>query len=615
MAFFCNFCSFSTENKTTVSLINEDSKVELGEDEVCNSNNKKPLKNKNSNIKVKQYHKNALNKSSPEKDNNGNSIFDIKMPYICLFCGGESCRYENPSKDIKSDIEGLIANLYFDCVYASQRPCTKLINNNNLIKIFKEKKIKLIVNCQINGEHPYCGPNKGLEKDCGFSYSPSVFISEGIEVLCKGFQDLKNPYTFNFILDVVKRMAFIIKYKKGRVLVHCHAGNGRTGIVNVCFFMFYFNLSYHDALKEVRSLRKKGVEKPEQELYCQKFEQYIKSLKDMFPSRRKKIGDFISNQKIIDYNYDKNKYIFPSIVISYYFKNNKRCMKNKNEIYKKIIDINYIPKIIFDSCEKIVEQVIINKISLIDLYNILNGKNEITEIEQNQINQIKAELKKYDWKTFENIKDLNVISEILFMWLNNQVIYCISPKKIENIIIEFINLYLTEKENIISEGNREENLEKDMGNNIKKLFDKYVNNIRHEEEIKIMIKTIKIHLTKVEYEIIKYLSLFLQIIYPTNKNNEESTDNNNEKDLISEYKRLFYKLSLFLLGYNLDKFNSNPDFINPTIEIIHAKMLIFIFELFIFFYNNDITSTYPNDEDIFFIFKNKVHFQSIKNYL
>ena len=615
MAFFCNFCSFTPENKTTVSLINEDSKVELGEDEINNLNNKKSLNNHNSNIKVKQYHKNELNKLSPEKDNNGNSIFDIKMPYICLFCGGESCKYENPSKDIKSDIDGLIANLYFDCVYASQRPCTKLIQKNNLIEIFKEKKIKLIVNCQINGEHPYCGPNNGLEKDCGFSYSPSVFISEGIEVLFKGFQDLRNPYTFNFILDVVKRMAYIIKYKKGRVLVHCHAGNGRTGIVNVCFFMFYFNLSYHDALKEVRTLRKKGVEKPEQELYCQKFEQYIKSLKDMFPNRRKKIGDFITNQNILDYNFDKNKYIFPSIVISYYFKNNKKCMKNKNEIYKKIIHINYIPKILFDSCEKIAEHVIINKISLIVLYNILNGKNEITENEQNQINQIKTELKNYEWKTFENLKEINIISEILFMWLNNNVIYCISPKKIEKIIIEFINLYLTEKENIISEENREENFEKGMENNIKKLFDKYVNNIRHEEEIKIMIKTIKIHLTKVEYEIIKYLSLFLQIIYPPDKNNEESTNYNNEKDLVSEYKRLLYKLSLFLLGYNLDKFNSNPDFINPTIEIIHSKMLVFIFELFIFFYNNDIPATYPNDEDIFFIFKNKVDFQSVKNYL
>ena len=107
----------------------------------------------------------------------------------------------------------------------------------------------------------------------------------------------------------------------------------------------------------------------------------------------------------------------------------------------------------------------------------------------------------------------------------------------------------------------------------------------------------------------------MQIIYPPDKNNEESTNYNNEKDLVSEYKRLLYKLSLFLLGYNLDKFNSNPDFINPTIEIIHSKMLVFIFELFIFFYNNDIPATYPNDEDIFFIFKNKVDFQSVKNYL
>ena len=107
----------------------------------------------------------------------------------------------------------------------------------------------------------------------------------------------------------------------------------------------------------------------------------------------------------------------------------------------------------------------------------------------------------------------------------------------------------------------------------------------------------------------------MQIIYPSNKNNEEYLNHTNEKNLIFEYKRLLYKLCLFLLGYNLDKFNSNPDFINPPIELIHAKMLIFIFELFIFFYNNDTTFNNPNEEDIFFIFKNKVDFQSIKNYL
>ena len=173
MAFFCNFCTFIPENKTTISLISEESPEKLGnekQNKIVSRNNYIKLANKS-----KSYSKYS-NKYSQEKDKNGNSIFDMKMPYICLFCGGEACKYENSSKEIKSDIDGLIANLYFDCIYASQRPCTKLIKKYDLIETFKQKNIKLIVNCQINGEHPYCGPNNGLEKDCGFSYSPSVFI-------------------------------------------------------------------------------------------------------------------------------------------------------------------------------------------------------------------------------------------------------------------------------------------------------------------------------------------------------------------------------------------------------------------------------------------------------
>ena len=68
--------------------------------------------------KSKSYSKSS-SKCSQEKNSNEISIFDMKMPYICLFCGGEACKYENPSKEIKSDIDGLIANLYFDCIYAS----------------------------------------------------------------------------------------------------------------------------------------------------------------------------------------------------------------------------------------------------------------------------------------------------------------------------------------------------------------------------------------------------------------------------------------------------------------------------------------------------------------
>ena len=607
MAFFCNFCTFIPENKTTISLISEESPEKLGnekQNKIVSRNNYIKLANKS-----KSYSKYS-NKYSQEKDKNGNSIFDMKMPYICLFCGGEACKYENSSKEIKSDIDGLIANLYFDCIYASQRPCTKLIKKYDLIETFKQKNIKLIVNCQINGEHPYCGPNNGLEKDCGFSYSPSVFIAEGIEVLCKGFQDLTPPLTFNFMLDIVKRMAYVIKYKKGRVLVHCHAGNGRTGIVNVCFFIYYFNLSYNEALNEVRKLRKKGVEKPLQELYCKKFGEYIKDVKNLFPNKRKKVGNYIQNQNIMNYNFDKDKIIIPSIVISYYFKNYKKNIKNKNDIYKKIIDINFIPKLIFECTEKIIGQKIFNKINIKKLYDILNGKEEINE-QQFQIEQIISQLKNYNWDNFEKVKDINIISEILFIWLNNNVISCISPQKIEKIINDIINLFLVNKEKLKSK-------EETNKNNIKKLFERYINDYnKYKDEIKKILEMIKVNLTKVEYEIIKYLSLFLQIIYPTNNYFDESNLQNKEigffNDMINEYKRFLYKLSLFLLGYNLDKINSYPDYLSPSNELLHSKMLIFIFELFIFYYNDSNISEPYKEEDIFFIYKDTVDFKSIYN--
>ena len=141
-----------------------------------------------------------------------------------------------------------------------------------------------------------------------------------------------------------------------------------------------------------------------------------------------------------------------------------------------------------------------------------------------------------------------------------------------------------------------------------------------------MINIIKNELSKLEYETIKYISLFLQIIYPTNKFNSDSVssiDNNNVQ--IIEYKRVLYKLSLFLLGYNLDKVNSNNNNFYKSKEIIHAKMLIFIFEFFIFYKNNN--SIYVNDmitdniniiqenEDVFFKNKGNVDFNSIKSFL
>ena len=81
--------------------------------------------------------------------------------------------------------------------------------------------------------------------------------------------------------------------------------------------------------------------------------------------------------------------------------------------------------------------------------------------------------------------------------------------------------------------------------NIQKLYEKYINKMEYKNEIKDILVTIKNNLTKVEYELIKYLSVFLQIIYPTNNIPEDSNIQNDDKtfenDLIKEYKRFLYK--------------------------------------------------------------------------
>ena len=618
---FCSFCSIKEDNNNTLSIVNKNSNIPIGNDRIFKLDKNETLINF-----TQSFYKSEI--TELEKYKTENSIFEMKNPYICIFCGGESCKWEHPNFRKNSAIQGILSDLYFDCVYASQRPNTCLIKEYNLIEVFKKKRIKLIINCQINGEHPYCGPNKGLEEDCGFSYSPASFISEGIEVLCKGFKDLTPPDSLDFILETIRKMAYIAKYKKGKILVHCHAGNGRTGIVLVCFFMYYFNKSYNEAINELRKLRKKGVEKVPQEIFCQKFEAYIKEIKNYFPSKRRKIHFFIKSQKILDYNFDKA--FIPSIIVSYYLKDIN--LGNFDELYKKIIDIEFIPKIIFECLEKIIEIKIFNNIYLKELYLILNGMNKLNNDTLNIINNIKNDLKLNKWDSFKTINDITIIIELLFMWMNECIYNCIEPLKVEKILNQIISMSFPQKKiQSISESNALNDLnllDIDLLNNINKLFDEKMDKEDYNSEIiNSMLFIIKNELSKLEYETIKYISVFLQIIYPTNKFNNDFTDINANNNITInncyEYKRFLYKFCLFLLGYNLDSVNLTPNKFLKSKELLHSKMLIFIFELFIFSHNN---SKYKNiigdnrngiqkNNDIFFKYKKKNDFKSIHKLL
>ena len=91
------------------------------------------------------------------------------------------------------------------------------------------------------GEHPYCGD--GIIPATGFSYTPELLMNNGISYFNFYWEDLTAP-TFTKLLNTVQVMDFVIR-QGGKVLVHCHAGQGRTAIL-IGAYLIYSGLAKDD---------------------------------------------------------------------------------------------------------------------------------------------------------------------------------------------------------------------------------------------------------------------------------------------------------------------------------------------------------------------------------
>jgi hypothetical protein len=136
-----------------------------------------------------------------------------------------------------------------------------------------------LFNLQLSGEHPHCGP--GLESS-GFTYNPEDFMGEEIFFYSFGWEDFCAP-DLPKLLDVVKVMCFSMS--KGRVAVHCHAGLGRTGALIACYLVYQKRVTADVAIGEVRSKRPGSVQTHGQVEVVKLFEQFLKSLWAVYPSR------------------------------------------------------------------------------------------------------------------------------------------------------------------------------------------------------------------------------------------------------------------------------------------------------------------------------------------
>ena len=81
------------------------------------------------------------------------------------------------------------------------------------MKKFDENNIGLIVNLRRPGDHSYFGPN-ALDPVSVYTYSPSIFSSEGIKVKFSGWKDMVIPDSLYFMSDIIKEIHYIIKIQK-----------------------------------------------------------------------------------------------------------------------------------------------------------------------------------------------------------------------------------------------------------------------------------------------------------------------------------------------------------------------------------------------------------------
>ena len=147
------------------------------------------------------------------------------------------------------------------------------------------------------------------------------------------------------MIKIVKEMYYYIHTLNKKVIVHGHAGMGRTGITLACYKIFEKKIDAEKARKEISvGDRKSCLKLRKQFAYCQEFEKFLEiSRQNFFEKNKKDITIFKINEKMLDvgnykffYFNDKNYIEYVPIFLLYIF---DKIIKIKTE--KKYDAKNY----------------------------------------------------------------------------------------------------------------------------------------------------------------------------------------------------------------------------------------------------------------------------------
>ncbi len=94
------------------------------------------------------------------------------------------------------------------------------------------------------------------------------------------FPDFSVPTSCGQVIDMMRVFQYAVT--QGKIMVHCHAGRGRTGLIIACYLIYNNRLSSQEAILYVRRCRNGAIQTQDQVDFILQFENFLGRIRNVY---------------------------------------------------------------------------------------------------------------------------------------------------------------------------------------------------------------------------------------------------------------------------------------------------------------------------------------------